>query len=177
MVRRGWSQTYHSRHMIGRAIDLNPLPGSGTTMQQIEDAMKEASQRLGIPMSREHDMIKHWDPYHFSLQDGFDTSKVKVPEMSLKEKQDLAKDEAKRLMPNDPTFADIAAERTRQNYNREQTAIKERDYNNEAAVVTEITKPGIKPAADINEVLARNPAAAKAYEEKDKFQQNKKTAQ
>jgi uncharacterized protein YcbK (DUF882 family) len=131
LVRRGYSRTRHSKHLIGYAVDLAPMAGTGTTHAQIEAAMKEASAKLNIPLSGEHDAIKSWDPYHYSLPRAYEApAGWKAPEQTLPEKVESGKAWARKYDPNDPLLPDIVADRIRGEFNKAKQEQWDINYRN-----------------------------------------------
>ncbi|MCJ2068149.1 M15 family metallopeptidase [Methylobacterium sp. J-030] len=78
MVARGWSKTFSSKHLTGRAVDLradgDPAVGDldSAKYAKINDAMKKAASELGVPVQWGGDSFgKFKDVPHFQLPDGY----------------------------------------------------------------------------------------------------------
>lgn len=78
MVDRGWSKTYNSKHLTGRAVDLradgDPAVGAldPAKYAKINDAMKKAAAEAGVPIQWGGDSFgKFKDVPHFQLPDSF----------------------------------------------------------------------------------------------------------
>ncbi|MEE7489427.1 hypothetical protein MOTC310_02640 [Methylobacterium oryzae] len=78
MVDRGWSKTYNSKHLTGRAVDLradgDPAVGAldPAKYAKINEAMKKAAAEAGVPIQWGGDSFgKFKDIPHFQLPDGF----------------------------------------------------------------------------------------------------------
>lgn len=106
-----------SRHEMnpGRAVDLNP--GNNTTYADIQRAMYQASNELGIPLSDEHARLGARDRPHYSLPRDYDLGSAPVPKKaSLQDQVDTGKRFAARAFPNDPAFPDELESRIRGNF-------------------------------------------------------------
>ncbi|MCJ2087264.1 M15 family metallopeptidase [Methylobacterium sp. E-005] len=78
MVARKWSHTMNSKHLTGRAIDIradgDPAVGGldAAKYGKINDAMKKASQELGVPIQWGGDSFGSFkDVPHFQLPDSY----------------------------------------------------------------------------------------------------------
>lgn len=66
----GKSKTLKSRHLLGLAVDIYPLPNgyktSATDIKKIQDDWIKIAFRFGFPNTA----FISWDPLHFSLNNG-----------------------------------------------------------------------------------------------------------
>jgi len=72
LVANGASKTMRSRHLTGHAIDLAPVIDGEISWHwphyhQLEPAMKEAAQELGIPIEWGGDWVSFKDGPHWQL--------------------------------------------------------------------------------------------------------------
>lgn len=70
LVAQGKSRTMNSRHLTGHAVDLVDTAGSydDAKMREIAQAMKQAADELGVPITWGGDWTKFCDPPHFELE-------------------------------------------------------------------------------------------------------------
>ena len=77
MVRRGWSKTMDSEHLKGRAVDVradgDPAVGAldRKKYEEINRAMRQASEEAGIPVEWGGDWKKFKDVPHFQFPKGY----------------------------------------------------------------------------------------------------------
>jgi|GEM_PF-279683 len=77
MVRRGWSKTMDSEHLKGRAVDVradgDPAVGDldRKKYEEINRAMRQASEEAGIPVEWGGDWKKFKDVPHFQFPKGY----------------------------------------------------------------------------------------------------------
>lgn len=80
-VRKGWSKTMNSRHLVGRAIDLHVLGEDGeatfddrSQYVEVSRAMKQAAKELGIPIEWGGDWKSFDDIPHFQVPRDYEGS-------------------------------------------------------------------------------------------------------
>lgn len=173
LVNQGRSQTLLSTHLDGRGLDLAPLGDNGQVnfndkegYAKIEAAMKEASVKLGIPLTPEHDKIKGWDPGHYSIPSNLDFSKIpSIGEEPLQSRVDRAVSEVHRLAPDDANFEDAVRQRVIANYNQTRAIKRDFDFRNSTTVGNAVIGGyGDKLPTTIEELRALDPKVAEAYD-------------
>lgn len=68
LVNRGKSKTMNSRHLIGEAVDLHPIPlswdPSDSSWDAVASAMHQASRELSVPVENGYELWG-WDRPHW----------------------------------------------------------------------------------------------------------------
>lgn len=181
LVALGRSQTYNSDHLRGTAIDLVPLGPDGKPNYQdkeglakIDKAMSEAAERLGIPLKPKSKSFASWDPYHFSLGEGYDPKTAPKPvEEPLSSRVERAKDYARKSAPNDPVFADYVEQRVISDFTREKAVKRDADFratNTINGAIVGAFGSGKLPTT-IEELKAASPEVAAAWDGLDETKQ------
>jgi peptidoglycan LD-endopeptidase CwlK len=70
LVAKGASKTMNSRHLTGHAVDLAPWPIDWNDLSRfklVADAMKQASEELGVPVIWGGSWRSFYDGPHFEL--------------------------------------------------------------------------------------------------------------
>lgn len=70
LLAQGFTKTLNSRHLTGHAVDICPYPIDWNDHQRfttVSQAMKEAAQRLGVPIVWGGDWKSGWDKPHYEL--------------------------------------------------------------------------------------------------------------
>lgn len=182
LVAQGRSQTYNSNHLTGGAIDLVPLKNGQPDYNdmggyaKIEAAIKEASEKLGIPLSGEHDKIKSWDQGHYSIPRDLDMKSVpKAVEEPLQNRVDRAMDYAKQRTPDDGTFHDFVRDRVITDFSRAKSIQRDADYTNtntiDGALVGNYANGKIP--SSVEELKALDPRVEAAWNNLDETKQKK----
>jgi peptidoglycan LD-endopeptidase CwlK len=73
LVAKGASKTMNSRHLTGHAVDLAPWPIDWNDLSRfklVADAMKQASEELGVPVIWGGDWRTFYDGPHFEIPRG-----------------------------------------------------------------------------------------------------------
>lgn len=176
LVKAGYSQTYNSNHLTGRAIDLVPMGPDGKPdynnkagFVKIEGAMRQAERELGIPVTGEHDKISSWDPGHYSLARDYDVRDApKLDPPDLNARADRAYEYALKLDPTNPKFAEAVRARVIGDFTTAQTIKRNADYNNKNTVLDAVFGglPGGKIPTTIEELQA-DPKTAQAWDALD----------
>lgn len=176
LVRKGASKTMHSAHLEGRGIDVVPVGDNGQmnfndnqAYARLEMAIKEEAEKLGIPLSPEHDQIKSWDPGHYSIPKNMDYNKVPDKlEEPLSNRIDRAERFASTQFPNDPdmqtVFRDALRQRVIGDFNQQKAAKRDDDFRNETTVGNAILNGVGDKKPTTPEELRADPAVAQAFD-------------
>lgn len=180
LVAKGTSHTYHSNHLEGRAVDLAPVDANGqinfndrATYGKIQDAMYQASNELGIPLSGEHDKIKSWDPGHYSIDPmpGYQPVTPQTDE-TLAEKRQRGRAWAGEQFPNNEALQtdvrDALDMRLNSQWHTNLADQRDLDFRNRSAVESGILGLGLeqgqKIPTNVDELRAISPEMQQAYD-------------
>jgi peptidoglycan L-alanyl-D-glutamate endopeptidase CwlK len=70
LLAQGFTKTLNSRHLTGHAVDICPYPIDWNDHQRfttVSQAMKEAAQKLNVPIVWGGDWKNGWDKPHYEL--------------------------------------------------------------------------------------------------------------
>ncbi len=157
----------------GRTISLKPYGKvlDGEAYEKIDNAIKEAAKKLGIPVESVGDEHGNW-----RLSKDYDVSKApKVPPESLQSKIDRAQAEVKRLAPDDVRWHETVGDRVT-SVNNKHKEVERQELNNRLNTMASGLNgdfTGGKLPTTTEELKASSPEVQKAYEELDPIHQGR----
>lgn len=162
--------TRDSDHLRGGAIDLEPVRG---TSVQVDAAMREASEKLGIPLGPS---LGAKDPGHFALPREYNAASApKVPEEPLDSRVERASAWARQQAPDDTTFDDYVRQRTMTEFNQAKSIKRDGEFRAQntldGAIVGAFGKGNLPTT--IEELKASSPDVAAAWDSLDESKQRK----
>lgn len=165
--------TRDSDHLRGIAVDLEPVRG---TPAQVEAAMREASEKLGIPLADVAKLRAKGDMGHFALPKEYNTAQApKVPEEPLDSRVERASAWARQQAPDDTTFDDYVRQRTMTEFNQGKQIKRDQEFRAtntlDGAIVGNFGKGNLPTT--IEELKAQSPEVAQAWDSLDESKQRR----